>query len=236
MLAALLSEKPKLHHWGGQWRDGGLGDHVLRELFELTSSMAHGETVVLETGAGLSTLVFLAAQPKKLITIAPSQDLKNRIDAEIARFLLNAASHAFYVDRSEVVLPELAKSAEPYLDLALVEAGGQADVDRADRVVLRPTLRAGESRHRDCADVQGLSAVLARVPIRTNKPGGCVFAQHSAAIAAVVFPRRTHVEVWSARHSGTALTTLGRDSPGSAQRPASAAQCDHLFDGAPRGG
>ncbi len=88
-LRTIISDKPKLHCWNGEWRIGGLTDHMLRKLFDITRSFeTSGGATVLETGAGLSTLVFLAAEPRKLITIEPDPELIGRIKSEIARLSL----------------------------------------------------------------------------------------------------------------------------------------------------
>ena len=69
-LTTIISDTPKLHCWDGEWCDGGLTNHMLRELFGITRWFkTSGGAIVLETGAGLSTFVFLAAEPRKLITI-----------------------------------------------------------------------------------------------------------------------------------------------------------------------
>jgi predicted O-methyltransferase YrrM len=124
VLEALLGEKVKLHFWEGEWQDGGLTDHMLRTLFELSGSVSDDQTgVILETGAGLSTLAFLASAPARVITIAPDPKLRDRIDAQIARFSLDGSRIDYYVDRSENVLPDLAKSDEPFVDVALIDGG-----------------------------------------------------------------------------------------------------------------
>ena len=121
---ALLAEKLKLHSWAGEWQDGGLSDDMLRALFELSCTVtADNAGVILETGAGLSTLMFLASGPSRLITVAPNSDLRDRIYAQIARFSLADQQLDFRLGRSEDVLPDLAKSDVPYVDLALIDGG-----------------------------------------------------------------------------------------------------------------
>src|SRR5687768_11640603 len=70
-LEALLADKPKLHFWSGQWKTGGLTDPILRRLFQVAQGVS-----VIETGAGLSTLVLLAAGPRRLVTVAPDPGLR----------------------------------------------------------------------------------------------------------------------------------------------------------------
>lgn len=124
VLTAILAHKPKLHYWGGEWRYGGFSDKMLRTLFAIISTIPEPDgPILLETGAGLSTLALLAAKPKQLITIEPDKELRERIGTQIERFGLSGPDHTFIVDRAENVLPEIAKANEPFLDFALIDGG-----------------------------------------------------------------------------------------------------------------
>jgi len=124
LFEALLSNKPKLHYWGGEWNCGGLDNIKLRRLFELACQSVESATgTIIETGAGLSTLAFLAAKPRRLISIVPDRDLKKRIDAEAVKLSLSQDGHEFYIERSEYALPELARTSEPCIDVALIDGG-----------------------------------------------------------------------------------------------------------------
>jgi precorrin-6B methylase 2 len=124
LLERIISGKLKLHYWNGEWHSGGLGPHMLRQLFDITYSFrSAGGATVLETGAGISTLVFLAAKPKKLLSIASKQDLVDRIRDRIQNFSLGSVEHEFYVNHSENVLPELARDGAASVDIAFIDGG-----------------------------------------------------------------------------------------------------------------
>jgi hypothetical protein len=118
-----LTRIPDLHRWEGQenWCSGGFGPFHLRAIYDL--ALACGEhAVILETGAGNSTLTFLFASPAKLISIAPDAPLFERIGAFCEREGIDAAPLEAHVDISELVLPELARG-ETNVDLALIDGG-----------------------------------------------------------------------------------------------------------------
>lgn len=124
-LERVLGAKAKLHFWDGAWQDGGLSDDILRGLFhyacEVTATPEGG--VILETGAGLSSLAFLAAAPRRVLTVAPNADLRDRILAQISQHGFDAARFAFHLGRSEEVLPALAAQEGQTVDLALIDGG-----------------------------------------------------------------------------------------------------------------
>jgi hypothetical protein len=122
-LQRILADKPKLHFWPmfGGWNYGGFDDEQLT--FILDTVMAHaagGEHRTLETGAGLSTLVFLAASPARHTCIAPDGELKQRILEQVARFDLDPSRLQFVVARSDIALPVLT-DVEPFADVALID-------------------------------------------------------------------------------------------------------------------
>jgi hypothetical protein len=123
-LEALLADPPKLHYWPafGGWNHGGFEPPQLRAMFRLAlGQAAAGGSVSLETGAGLSTLVFLCAQPRQHSCIAPDRELRLRLEQQFSRFGLEDAPLEFIEDRSENALPRLADRDEPFLDLALID-------------------------------------------------------------------------------------------------------------------
>jgi predicted O-methyltransferase YrrM len=123
-LMSILHEMPKMHFWNGDWQHGGLSSQLLEELYNLAFSSGNNPPqCILETGAGLSTLVFLAGNPGKLITIAPDNDLMLRIKEQAHRFNLDESNHDVHIRYSEDALPMLSVSDEQYLDLALIDGG-----------------------------------------------------------------------------------------------------------------
>jgi precorrin-6B methylase 2 len=74
---------------------------------------------VLETGAGLSTLLFLAAGAERVVSIAPDPELGERITQQIAELGLDGDRLQFIPERSELALPRL----EGTYDVVLIDGG-----------------------------------------------------------------------------------------------------------------
>jgi predicted O-methyltransferase YrrM len=122
--SAFLTNIPSLHSWDGgkTWRRGGFGPKMLQAFHDLVLFCGAENAVVLETGAGNSTLAFLYANPKLLISIAPDGPLFERIRSFCTEHQIDASALDFRVDRSEWTLPELARS-DLRVDLALIDGG-----------------------------------------------------------------------------------------------------------------
>jgi hypothetical protein len=110
----LLARSPKLHlDQTGKRVSWGISETVLRFLDENLDSSFN----TLETGAGLSTVVF-AAKGARHTSVVPSQDEVERISEYCAANGISTDNVEFHVDKSEVVLPRL----EPTeLDLVLID-------------------------------------------------------------------------------------------------------------------
>lgn len=115
----ILANKPKLHKWNGNYYYGGFGDDESLERF-IKYSFESDNPTILETGSGLTTLVFLSMKPQKLITISPDIEVKSRIDSNISKFNLSIDNHTYIVDYGEMALPRLLKD-DPYLDFCLLD-------------------------------------------------------------------------------------------------------------------
>jgi hypothetical protein len=65
-IESILKARPKLHQWG----DGGLEDIFLRRYVKQLAALREevGPLQIIETGAGLSTLLFLACEPTRLVS------------------------------------------------------------------------------------------------------------------------------------------------------------------------
>lgn len=121
-LAQLISDSPKLHDWGDGLQSGGLKGEILMTLANyLTDELTPGAFTSLETGAGLSTLVFMGARPGCHIVINPDEPLKHRILEEANRRGFTSEPLDYRLEFSEYVLPDLAKTVE--LDIALIDGG-----------------------------------------------------------------------------------------------------------------
>ena len=72
-----LRNIPLLHSWdgGATWGTGGFGPQVLEKLYFFLRNGLPNNPVLLETGAGNSTITMLFLQPKRLISIAPDAQL-----------------------------------------------------------------------------------------------------------------------------------------------------------------
>lgn len=122
VVASLISDDPKVHDWGQGLVSGGLNGDILRTLSRyLLDEFGEGKFRSLETGAGLSTLVFAGARPARHIAVNPDQGLKERITAEAGRRDIDLSSTQYLTEFSEDVLPDLAKTET--VDIALIDGG-----------------------------------------------------------------------------------------------------------------
>src|SRR6478736_7580853 len=73
---------PLLHCWGGEFSHGGFDQWMLRALFKFLddADLTEPGKRFLETGAGLSTLVFLCTAPASVTTVClEQQDFFDRL-------------------------------------------------------------------------------------------------------------------------------------------------------------
>lgn len=192
---ALLGAKPKLHFWDGEWQDGGLSDEMLRALFQLACTVSDkNAAVILETGAGLSTLVFLASGPSRIVAVAPNQDLRDRIVAEATRLALDGPSLDFHVGRSEDVLPDLATVDAAFVDLALIDGGHGMPTVFVDFCYINKVLKKGAYLALD--DLQ-LHSVRQLYLLLKNQPGFEVVAHHGKLVVLQKTDDRRFLPEWS---------------------------------------
>jgi hypothetical protein len=120
VIELLLTNPPRLHSWGGRWLKGGCGDAIGRQMLDvILEQVADDPWSVLETGAGLSTLLFLAAGAERVVSIAPDAELGERIAHQIAELGLDGDRLQFIPERSELALPRL----EGTYDVVLIDGG-----------------------------------------------------------------------------------------------------------------
>ena len=119
-LEELLAEPPRLHHWSGRWQVGGikgaLAEAVVFELKRLPGFR------VIETGAGLSTLLFLCMSTEPVVSIAPDSGLFDRIAQEARRRGVKADHLEAHVGYSELVLPQLMGDGRRF-NVAFIDGG-----------------------------------------------------------------------------------------------------------------
>ncbi len=71
---ALIIEAPLLHDWGNGPTQGGLEGDIAREIAGyVIDEFGPGEFTSIETGAGLSTLIFMTCEPLLHVAINPDQ-------------------------------------------------------------------------------------------------------------------------------------------------------------------
>jgi methyltransferase family protein len=118
----LFVDPPLLHTWDGgkTWSTGGFQGPDLVWIAELCAP--YGSASVAETGAGCSTLAFLTATDGPVMTIAPDQELHQRILAAAMDYEIGVDSWTFLDERSEVALPKLAAD-QIRVDVALIDGG-----------------------------------------------------------------------------------------------------------------
>lgn len=120
-IEALIASPPELHNWGGEPRVGGMGGEVGRRLVRNIRARPAANTFdVLETGAGLSTLLFLALGVTSITSVDPTAGLRDRIVAEAGTRGIHVGPLEYIEERSELVLPKLAESERRY-DLCLID-------------------------------------------------------------------------------------------------------------------
>jgi hypothetical protein len=109
---AFLRDLPKLHYWNDTWQVGGLNPQIGDRLIEIISSV--DEPIIIETGAGSSTLLFMQLDSKCVTSVAPDAALRDRILAEASARGIDSSKLRFVVEHSEVALPRLAADGETY--------------------------------------------------------------------------------------------------------------------------
>ena len=121
-VAVLIADGPKLHDWGHGLQSGGITGEILTTISAyLLDEFGEGNFRSIETGAGLSTLLFAAARPLQHIAINPDVGLHGRISAEAQKRQISLEETDYQLAFSEDVLPDLAKTTK--IDIALIDGG-----------------------------------------------------------------------------------------------------------------
>lgn len=135
-LGALLRDAPAFHTDEG-WNPVSLqaSDEVLRLLAHTVRPGMH----TLETGAGMSTIVFAGAGAEHTC-ITPAGDEVQRIRAWCGAHGVDLARTTFHVERSEIVLPRLDPTP---LDVVLIDGGHGFPTPFIDWFYVAERLRVG---------------------------------------------------------------------------------------------
>jgi hypothetical protein len=124
-LDVFLTHIPLFHSWddGRTWNTGGFGPTELRAMHQFARNCKN-PPVILETGAGNSTLAFLLANPARLISIAPDDSLFTRISEYCDQNNINRGALEAVIELSEIALPRLFLSdPDARVDIALLDGG-----------------------------------------------------------------------------------------------------------------
>jgi hypothetical protein len=121
-----LQNLPLFHSWDGgkTWCPGGFERRHLAPLFKFLYQQLPANPTILETGAGNSTVTMLFLNPRRLISIAPDQQLLDRIKKFCIEHSISVTNWHQYADGSQWVLPLMAsenRNSLPYLDFALID-------------------------------------------------------------------------------------------------------------------
>jgi GT2 family glycosyltransferase len=124
--SAYLSNLPLLHSWdgGASWNTGGFQPEHLANLYRLLREKLPPSPMLLETGAGNSTICLLFLHPRRLVSIAPEAALFDRIRAWCDEHSIPTDALDARVNGSEWELPQLAlemRDQPPQYDFALID-------------------------------------------------------------------------------------------------------------------
>jgi len=111
---------PLLHTFDGgvSWNTGGFKRHHLKYLYDLSVSIP--ECKIIETGSGNSTISFLLANPKKLVSISPDFKLFSRIENLCKEKGISMKNLEYIKSKSEWELPSLALKKNEF-DIGLID-------------------------------------------------------------------------------------------------------------------
>jgi predicted O-methyltransferase YrrM len=117
---AVAADRPFLHRTtDGAPKDGGTNRAIAERFISELSKMKKPR--ILETGTGVSTLLFLSLDPGSVISISPAADLHERTRAEAASRGIDIGPARFVDDRSERALPLLALVEEAKIDAGFID-------------------------------------------------------------------------------------------------------------------
>lgn len=142
LVQALLDDHPLLHRdRNGAPKDGGLTRGMARRFTEELTALDRPR--IVETGTGLSTLLFLCLDPAQVISIAPAPDLHERALAEAEARGIDVSPLRLIADCSETALPLLALVEELEIDAGFIDGNHGWPAVFVDFCYLNRMLRPG---------------------------------------------------------------------------------------------
>ena len=110
----------EFHSWDSEktWNHGGFNLTHLSYFIKLAESIPDCE--IIETGSGNSTIAFLLANPKKVVSISPDLELWSRIEEYCTLYQIPTSKLKPINAKSEWALPSLALDKNTY-DIGLID-------------------------------------------------------------------------------------------------------------------
>lgn len=143
-VARLVAENPPLHDWGHGLQSGGIAGEIASTLGAyLLDEFGSGNFRSIETGAGLSTLIFLAGNPLWHFSVTPDGALKALLESEVETRKLPSSNWHHEINYSEYVIPPLALDGEHKVDIAMIDGGHGWPTVFVDFCYLNMMLRQG---------------------------------------------------------------------------------------------
>jgi precorrin-6B methylase 2 len=120
----IIDNPPKLHFWENEWNVGGFHTNHARALVSYALGQRDRRALkVVETGAGLSTAIFLALGAAEVISVAPDRDLFARIRGYLDSIGVEWKNLQAHEELSEEVLPGIAAAHVNDIDVGLIDGG-----------------------------------------------------------------------------------------------------------------
>lgn len=138
-----VTRLPLLHTWDGgkTWNTGGFDANDLTTIHDVISKNFE-RPVIVETGAGNSTIVFLLSDPKEVISICPDRKLFERIETYCNTMGFPLSSMRAINGYSQIELPKLVEKNQE-CDFALIDGAHGWPMVMVDFCFVNAMLRQG---------------------------------------------------------------------------------------------
>ena len=140
----ILAEQPLLHNWNGEWKSGGFQlDHLRLIIDSISKFGERSDLRIIETGAGLSTVLFVAIGAREVVSITPDGKLRARILNYLKQNNISKKSLRIFEDLSEEILPKIASRRKCHFDVGLIDGGHGWPTVFVDFCYINKALRQG---------------------------------------------------------------------------------------------